>query len=472
MFNLSQNFFRIVLCFLFVTGYINAQLRFPSVFGDNMVLQQNNEVAIWGHYQVNAKLKIVGSWSPYDTVVTTVDNMARFKAVIKTTKAGGPYTLKVIGAKENREFRNIMLGEVWLCSGQSNMAFTVNEGNNAKEEITNANYPNIRIFCIPKTGSETPQENVSGNWQGCDTNTVKSTSAVGYYFARELYKKLNVPVGIIVSAWGGTPVEVWMKQACFDKDSVLRNAASKLNASTWWPVKPAVNYNGMIHPIIPYNIAGALWYQGEANVKAAPEVYDISLQTLIESWRKDFGKQFPFYLVQIAPYNYKNNEKAYIIREQQAMIAKFPDCGMVVISDIVNDVKNIHPTNKQEVGKRLANMALNKTYGMKNIICQSPVFKTMYISRNKVTVEFEYAPNGLICKGKKLSNFYIAGADHKFVLADAFIKENKVIVSTPLIDNPIAVRFAFTNDDIPNLFNKEGLPVAPFRSDNWNNPTK
>ena len=454
------------LFFLVYNLVFAADLRFPVVFADNMVLQQSSNVAIWGRYVAGQKLKIVGSWNQFDTVVALVDNLAKFKTILKTPKAGGPYTLKVIGKTESREFHNVMMGEVWLCSGQSNMGFVVGECNQTQQDVANADTPNIRSISISRTGSETLQENANGDWQVSNSNTVKNTSAVGYFFARELQKKLNVPVGIICSSWGGTPVEVWMKQESFDNDSVLKNVALKLPSYTDYPNKIAACYNGMIHPIIPYGIAGVIWYQGESNTKTSQTVYAHSLETMIDSWRKDFGKDFPFYFVQIAPFQYKT-EKAYIIREQQALVAKYPGCSMVVVSDLVDDVKNIHPNNKIDVGNRLANLALNQIYNDKSLICQSPIYKSMKVKGSQIIVEFANAPNGLICKGEKPTCFYIAGVDQKFVVADAVIQSGKVIVSNTSIKSPVAVRFSFTNDDIPNLFSLEGLPAAPFRTDNW-----
>ncbi len=441
------------------------KITLPSVFTDNMVLQQNTEVAIWGWGEPNEKIALVGSWKNTDTIKVTTSNNARWIAHIKTTNAGGPYTLKISGSSKI-ELQNVMLGEVWICSGQSNMEMSVNWGiKNGNEEAAQANYPNIRFFHITKMGSSTLQDDCKAKWEICTPQTMRATSAVGYFFGRELMQKLNVPIGLIVTAWGGTPAEVWTPKEKIDNDPIL-NANRIDREYDWWPTKAGVTYNSMIHPIVPYGIAGAIWYQGEANV-TKPAYYAQLMKTLITSWRENFGKEFPFYFVQIAPFTYSNEEYAYLLREQQQKMMEIPKTGMVIIGDLVDDVKDIHPKNKTDVGVRLANWALNDTYGLKTAPYKNPSFESIRILKNSVEVTFKNAEGGLISTGKSPQRFVIAGNDRKFIPAKATIDGNRVILSVKEIKNPVAVRFCFDNATTPDLFGKSGLPVAPFRTDNW-----
>lgn len=458
----------VVSCLL-LTVNVQAQISLPSIFTDHMVLQQKSEVAVWGWGTASATLKIVGSWAPEDTATVIVKSDGSWKTSLNTTTAGGPYTISIWGDGK-KELKDVMLGEVWLCSGQSNMEWTpMRNIDNKEEEIKAANYPDIRFFHIPKRGATTLQNNCEASWAKCTSEIMKNTSAVAYFFGRNLYKQLNVPVGLIVSAWGGTPAEVWVPENLIKSNPQIWNAIPD-KTYPWWPVEPGVLYNQMIHPIVPYSLAGTIWYQGEAN-RNHPDSYGLVLKTLIESWRKNFNQDFPFYLVQIAPFAYQENDNgAAYVRENQEWVARtVPGTGMVAISDCVADVKNIHPTDKQSVGLRLANLALGKTYRRLESGFESPMFKNMTIHKNKAVVSFLHANNGLICKDKQIVGFQIAGPDGIFEPAKAQIKDNTVIVTSSKVKNPVTVRYCFDNATIGNLFSKEGLPVAPFRSDrNWN----
>ena len=451
---------------LVITPCAFALIELPSVFSDNMVLQQKSEVAIWGWGEPAEELKIVGSWNSSDTVAAIVSSKASWKASMKTVEAGGPYTLSIIGSS-TITLENVMLGEVWICSGQSNMEWSFNHNTmNAEEEVANASYPDIRILLIPKIGDDHRQRNSNAGWIECSPSTVRPTSAVAYFFARELHKKLDIPVGIISAAWGGTPAEVWLKKELVEEDPELKRAAGKLEEWAWWPSRPGLAYNGMIAPLVPCKIAGAIWYQGESNVPTYGTYYKL-FRKMIEYWREDFGSQFPFYYVQIAPCNYGPEKKAFLLREQQVKAMATPNTGMVVISDLVDNVNDIHPTNKQDVGKRLANWALAETYGVSGIACRSPMYKSMEIEKGKIRITFENAENGLVCPDKRITHFRIAGEDRQFMDAEARIKGNTVIVYNKDIKQPVAVRFSFDNTAIPNLFSAEGLPVCLFRTDNW-----
>lgn len=449
---------------------MQAQISLPSVFADHMVLQQKSEVPVWGWGDASATVKVVGSWAPKDTATATVRSDGSWDTTLKTAAAGGPYTLSVLG-NGSCELKDVMLGEVWLCSGQSNMEWTPMANiDNRDEEIAAADYPNIRFFHIPKRGAVTPQNNCEASWATCTPDVMKNTSAVAYFFGRDLQKDLNVPIGLIVSAWGGTPAEVWTPEELVMDNPRLRDAMPD-KTYPWWPVEPGVLYNQMINPVTPYALAGAIWYQGESN-RDHPDSYGILMKTMIESWRKSFKKDFPFYLVQIAPFTYNAGDNgAALVREHQEWVARtVPGCGMVAISDCVADLKNIHPTDKQSVGLRLANLALGKTYGRLESGFESPVFEGMTVNKNKAVISFLHADNGLMCKEKQIVGFRIAGEDGVFEPAKAQIKESTVVVSSPKVKNPVMVQYCFDDATVGNLFNKEGLPVAPFRTDrNWDN---
>jgi len=452
---------------LLVLTTIKATIWTPSVISDNMVLQQNSECIIWGWTdKASEKITVTGSWNGEAVTVKAYQGIWSVK--LKTTAGGGPYTLTIKG-HQTIILKNVMLGEVWLLSGQSNMHRTpMQELNNKEEEIRNANYNNIRLFNVPLHQSATPQDNTPGEWQECTPETIKGFSSVGYFFGREIHKTLSVPVGLINASWGGTPIKVWIENSVLKSHSALYEEVKKIGVAPWWPDNPGSTYNSMIYPFVNYNIAGALWYQGESD-RQIPETYYQTLPLLIESWRKDWGMEFPFYFVQIAPFNYNDttNIQAAIVRDAQLQtMLNVPNTGMAVINDI-GELKNIHPANKQDVGKRLALWALAKTYGVKDIVFSGPVYKSMEIKKSKATLHFDYVNGGLMQKGKELKEFYIAGADRKFYPAKAKIKGEVVEVWSKEVKKPVAVRFAFTNSALPNLFNVAGLPASAFKTDNW-----
>jgi len=445
--------------------HVSGQIKLPSVFGDNMVLQQNSEATVWGWGDPGSEIKISGSWNK-DTVKTKISNQAEWKVKLKTPSAGGPFTIS-IKSKTEVVLKNVMIGEVWICSGQSNMEWSADSKiNNTEEEIKSADYPNIRFFHVEKMGSELPQNNCFARWEVCSPATMHSFSAIGYFFGRQLHQNLNIPIGIIEVAWGGTPAEVWVKADLVKSDPLLQACAAKLVTYDWWPSKPGVVYNSMIAPLLPFKIAGAIWYQGEGNT-GSPESYRKLFKTLIENWRHDFETDFPFYYVQIAPFTYGQETRAALIREMQMQSMDIPKTGMVVVSDLIDDVKNIHPHNKQDVAKRLANWALAETYGVKNLIYKYPVYESMKVAKNKVRITFANVSNGLTVKGDEIKCFEIAGADQVFKPAKAKIDGNTVVLWAKDLKTPVAARFSFSNDAIGNLFSHEGLPVAPFRTDDW-----
>ncbi|HTN05559.1 sialate O-acetylesterase [Agriterribacter sp.] len=450
-----------------------ANIRLPAVLSDNMVLQQQSTVKLWGWSSPGEKIFITTSWSTMiDSTIASGD--AKWNMAVKTPAAGGPYTITFKGSN-TVVLSNVMIGEVWVCSGQSNMEWSSLNGlPQIDAELPNSANINIRFFHIPKTTALTPQEDCAATWKECNPETLKGFSAVAYYFGKQLQQQLNVPVGLINTSWGGTPAEVWTPEQLVENDPELKAAAAKIGTTNWWPNAPGRAYNAMIAPITSFNIAGAIWYQGESNAATA-STYKQLMTTLIDSWRKDWKKDFPFYYVQIAPFAYGNKNIGALLREAQAQTLTHPNTGMAVITDLVDDVKNIHPHNKKDVGARLAAWALAETYYKEDFPYKSPVYRNMEVNKNKVTVYFDNAPKGLIIKEgeKKATEFYIAGDDQHFLPADVKIDGDHVILSNKQIKNPVAVRFAFSNTAIANIFSKEagpggqGLPVTPFRTDKW-----
>lgn len=452
------------ILFLFtVTSY--AKIRLPNILGSNMVLQQKSTTKLWGWAEPGEKIKITTSWD--NKVIETVANgNARWQIDIQTPQAGGPYNITLQGG--NRiVLDNILIGEVWVCSGQSNMEWSYNQGiTSIKDEFSELSKRNIRLFNIPKTTSNTPQDNNEGNWSICDSNTIKNFSAVGYYFGKHLNEDLDVPIGLIGSNWGGTPAEAWTPEDLVEKNTVLKEAATNNKPTDWWPVSPGYAYNAMIAPLVNYNIAGTIWYQGESNKETASSYTEL-INTMVESWRKAWNKEFPFYYVQIAPFRYERHGVGALLREAQAKNLTTKNTGMVVISDLVTDTLNIHPTNKKDVGLRLANLALAETYGLKKDAYKSPMFKSLTVKDNQAIIDFDNATLGLVLKGDQAKELFIAGADQVFYPATVKIKGNQILVSNKRVRVPVAVRYQFSNAGIGNIFTKNNLPVAPFRTDNW-----
>ena len=444
---------------------LNAQIRLPSLFTDNMVLQQNSEVIVWGWGDYHYEIKVTGSWSK-DTIKTWVSPDLKWKIKLKTPAAGGPYKLFMMG-KDTIVLENVMVGEVWLCSGQSNMELTAeHQFNNSENEVKNANFPEIRLFNVKRTASETPQENCFGKSEECSPQTMRSFSAVGYFFGRHLHENLDIPIGIINASLGGTPAEVWVSKETVDADPLLKEGAERLIKYDWKLTKPGVVYNAMIAPLMPFTIAGVIWYQGEGNAET-PEGYQKLFRTLIEQWRHGFENAFPFLYVQIAPYAFEDRYRAAYIREAQLKCLDIPKTAMVVVSDLVDDINEGHPRNKLDVGMRLANCALAEVYGVEGLACKSPVYESFKIEKDRIRIIFSNADKGLVMRGKELHCFEIAGEERKFHPACAKIDENTIVVWSEEVKAPVAARFSFSNDAIGNLFGYNGLPVSPFRTDNW-----
>lgn len=453
---------KVLLLVFFISNSILANVTLPTIFSDNMVLQRNSEVKFWGWASPKEEVKITPSWNNQEFKITA-NSYAYWEIAIPTTKEGGPFSIAFKGYNEVI-LKNILIGEVWLCSGQSNMEMTANWGiNNGDEEVKNATNSNIRFFTVPKLTATTPQNNLSGNWVECSPETMKNFSAVGYFFAKRLQEDLkNVPIGLISSNWGGTSAEVWMPKTLFEKNPELLKAIEDKKPNEYCPIEASLAFNAMINPLVGYKIAGTLWYQGESNVGSA--IYDKTFSTLIYSWRTLWNYDFPFYFVQIAPYQYgENHFGGAEVRDFQRRTLQVPKTGMVVTSDI-STADDIHPKDKKSVGIRLANLALANTYKTNSNLVNGPLFKNIEISKNKVIVNFDYS-DGLYFKDKKTNQFEIAGSDNVYHLAKAEIKNNEVILTSDKVQIPTKVRFAWKNSAQSQLFNKANLPASTFISE-------
>lgn len=636
----------LVLLLLTFSFFANANVRMPKLFADDMVLQRNKLIPIWGWADANEKIEIRFN---KQIKTTKADKNGKWTIRLNAENAGGPYELSIQG-KNKIVIKNVLVGEVWICSGQSNMAFTVNGANNFEKEKTEADYPFIRQFTVERNVSSLPQEDVKeGKWVVCNKTTVGDFTAVGYFFAKKIYSELKIPIGLINTSWGGTNSETWTSREGFessdefkemiaempkvDLDSISKSfnistskrvellQGSKINTalaetykelgfndSSWpelnepevwetqalgefdgvvwlrksitlssndtgkaatielgmvddedisyingvevgrninWDAKrkyaipagilkegnnvisirvvdngggggiygeienlkltignssiplsgkwkyqvesiksdfspnnfPSLLFNAMLNPIIPFAFQGVLWYQGETNAPRAYQ-YRKAFPLLITDWRKKWNQgDFPFYFVQLATYTTSGNSNLGCdwaeLREAQTMTLQLPNTGMAVTTDI-GIPNDIHPTNKQDVGKRLAAIALNKVYN-KNIVYSGPTFKSMEIYGNQITATFENIGSGLSTPDKYgyIKGFEVAGKDQIFHYAKAFIFNNKVVIFSDDVANPLALRFGWIGDASDNnLFNKEGFPAVPFRTDDWNTITK
>ncbi|MCD4731573.1 MAG: chitobiase/beta-hexosaminidase C-terminal domain-containing protein [Bacteroidales bacterium] len=463
---------KLLFLFLLFSGSLFAQIDLPALFSDNMVLQQQFEAPFWGWANAGEEITIKGSWNN-ETIKAITDKDGKWMLKLPTPKAGGPYYVTI----NEDTLQNIMIGEVWICSGQSNMQYSLEQSQDSISlaEIRNADYPNIHLFYVARDNSEQPNKDCYGKWEQCNPESASSFSAVAYYFGKEIHNELNIPVGLIHTSWGGSSAQAWVNynvlkttpdgQYYFDKyKKEVATAAPGTNPRN--QQTPSSLYNGMLKPLIPFGIRGTIWYQGEANV-VEHSMYTDLMNTMITNWRDEWDEgSFPFYYVQLAPFDYKDKIVGAALRDAQRKALKIANTGMAVTLDI-GDPEDIHPTNKKDVGHRLALWALAKTYGKEKLVYSGPLYKSMKIEDKKIRLYFDHVISGLLCKGEKLTDFQIAGEDKIFFPADAMIDDNKVLVSSKQVKNPLAVRFAFRNGDEPNFFNKEGLPASTFRTDDW-----
>jgi len=454
-----------VLLLLVISTNAFSNIRLPNIIGSHMVVQQKSKIKIWGWGSPAEKVTIKPSWDTTQYVAET-NNGAKWSTEILTPKAGGPYTISIIG-ENTIILEDVMVGEVWVCSGQSNMEWSGDQGlQETKDEAPNATNTNIRFFYVPKSTSEYPQENIDAKWVVCNPEDMKHFSAIGYFFGKNLQANLNGPVGLINANWGGTPAETWTPEYVINTSPIIKKGAAELSDFPWWSSKTAITYNAMIAPLTNYTIAGVIWYQGESNT-GSHYAYEQLFTGMIDAWRLAWKKDFPFYFMQIGPFSYERLNIGALLREAQTKSALHTNTGMVVLSDLVPDTNNIHPTRKIEVAARLANLALHNTYGFSQILANGPLYKSYSLDKDEVIIQLDNIGGGLICKDKEISQFQIAGADKIFIPAQAKIVGNTIVVTNKDIKNPIAVRYSFSNTAIGNVFNKEGLPLNLFRTDNW-----
>lgn len=448
----------IILLLAANTSFSNVTL--PSFFSDHMVLQQNTEVKLWGWGNPMEEITVTTSWDAAE-VKTKADRHANWQVLLKTPKAGGPYTITIKGYNQVI-LTDILIGEVWLCSGQSNMEWTPSAGiTNGEEAIKNANYPEIRFFNVVKKSAENPQLDLKGEWQVCTPNTMQYSSAVAYFFGKKLHENLGVPIGLVNSSWGGTPAETWMPQEVIHSDKTLEEASKKLNAEPWCPSEPGRAYNAMIAPLVGFKMAGVIWYQGETNTANA-DTYQHTFSALIQSWRNNWGQEFPFYYAQIAPFEYDSPEAGVKVRDAQRRTLAVPHTGMVMTSDICT-TDDIHPRNKLDVGLRFANIALKNHYQTMQGIVEGPLLDSVSFKGKKAYVYFKNS-EGLYLKTKD-TLFEVAGADKVFHKAKGALKKNIFIVSSDKVSNPKYVRYAWGNTSISNIFNQANLPASSFTTE-------
>lgn len=499
------------VCLLVGVFPVSASLELPTIFTDGMVLQQKKPVIIWGKASSGAKLEV--SLAGH-SASATADKEGNFQVQLPALDAKAqtkPLELVVKGPEKTVAIKDVLVGEVWVCSGQSNMQWSLSKSENSKQAIEQSTNPNIHLFRVPLVTSVKPLSQMDGaKWVPCDPETAKAFSAVGYYFGKDLQAELGVPVGLIQSAWGGTPIQAWTpvsdmsatpetehlikmnselltKEKEFEaerdkqvKEWEAEKAKAKKEGTQFKKRKPRGHYflrkqnrvgtlyNGMIAPLTPYPLAGAIWYQGESD-SGRGKLYQTQLPLMIAAWRRDFhNPDMPFGIVQLANFQKRQPEpsdsKWAELREAQLKTYRdIPNTGLAVIIDI-GQADDIHPGNKKDVGGRLAAWALADVYG-KDVTSSGPIYKSMAIDGDSIRLTFDHMGGGLEAKGAKLEGFSIAGADKKFVWADAKIDGETIVVSSPKVKAPVAVRYAWADNPAATLYNKAGLPASPFRTD-------
>ncbi len=494
-----------LIALIAIVSPLHAAITLAPLFRDGAVLQQGKAVPVWGKADPGEKIVVEFQGQKKET---TADSDGKWKVELAPLAVSATPSEVTVTGKTTQRVSDILVGEVWICSGQSNMAWTVKAAKDFDQEAAAANLPLIRHFKVELKPSEKPEDTLNGEWTACSPQTVGDFSATGYFFGRELHKALGVPIGLINTSYGGTPVESWMSDAALKGDptfatvfarwkktladfptleKVYEERAAKWKADREAALKakqeftaraprkpdgpgsrmqPSTLFNAMVHPLIPYGVRGIIWYQGEANAARFPE-YGPLFQGMITQWRKDFSQgDVPFYFVQLANLERKadaSGQQWAFQREAQASALKLPDTGMAVAVDI-GEAGNIHPKNKQEVGRRLALIALALNYE-KGGEYAGPMYQSATAEGSAMKVSFAHA------MGLKLletpGDFELAGADKKFYPASAKVTGEQVVVSSPSVSQPVAVRYGWKNNPPMNLYNAAGLPAPPFRSDDW-----
>lgn len=454
-----------------------AKVKPASIFTDHMVLQQQSNVALWGWAKPSANVKITTSWNK-KTYTASADAKGKFKIKVSTPSAGGPFEIS-FNDGELLVIKDVLIGEVWFCGGQSNIEMPMKGFKSqpiigSNEAILKAKNSNIRLYTVPRSSFTTKQENSKpSDWKLAQPESVANFSATAYYFGSLLSELLNVPIGLINDSYGGSSIEAWMSLEDLQSFPEIKipkpaDTIKEVNRT------PTTLYNGMLYPVIGYGIRGAIWYQGESNYERPAQYLEL-FPLMVSSWRKAWDNgEFPFYYAQIAPFDYASFQpnaiekpnSAFIRDAQRKAQAKIPNSGMAVLMDI-GEFKNIHPAHKKQGGERLAYWALAQTYGIKGFGFASPNYESITIDQEKAVIKFQNVANGLTSFGKELTLFEIAGEDRKFYPAKASITGSSVTLTATEVKNPVAVRYAFKDFVVGDLFGNDGLPVSSFRTDNW-----
>lgn len=473
-----------LVCTVSALAQTDNALRLPAIIGDHMVLQAGDAVPIWGWAKPGEPVSVRFA---DQTVRTKAGRDGRWQISLKPLKASKTPADLTVSAGETKVVSDVLVGEVWLASGQSNMEKPLGEKSgqkptlNAAQEIAAADFPEIRLFKVGRVRSAEPKDDVQGHWVKTSPASIEAVqfSAAAYFFGRRLHQELGVPVGLIDSTWGGTRIEPWTPREAFEAMPSLTGFAEWRAAS---PLKLpdmqlASLYNGMIAPLAPFGLKGVIWYQGESNTIEYNDgaIYADKMTALVQGWRNAFGRDLSFYYVQIAPHLYHVVRQATVVSpelepllwEAQTASLRLPKTGMVVTTDLVDDLMDIHPRNKKEVGERLARWALARDYGHSEIEVSGPLYHGMTVEGGKAMLSFDHLGGGLAASdGKPLSWFTIAGADGKFYPATAEVVGDRLAVSSPAVRAPAIVHFAWDEGAQPNFVNKAGLPASPFRTDN------
>jgi len=505
--HLTAALFALVVC-----GQATADVRLPALFTDHMVLQQGQVNRVWGWAEPGEPVTVSIEKQEHKA---TADDKGRWSVKLQSLSAGGPHVLAVKGKNEIK-VQDVLVGEVWICSGQSNMGFALAQATDGDLESATAKFPNIRLISVPQVGTQEPQDDFKGKWAVCSPKEAAGFSAVGYLFGRQLHLTLDVPIGLIDNAWGGSACEAWIRRdllaadekykplldrwdetaknfdaskaaADYEKQLAVWREASAKARSEGQPApvrprppqnpllgnhRPANIYCGVLKPTIGYGIRGVVWYQGESNAGRAYQYRDL-FPLMIQNWRDEWQQgDFPFYWVQLADFKAEQPEPAESdwaeLREAQTLAQKLPNTGQAVIID-AGEGKDIHPKNKQTVANRLARLALARDYGRTDLASRSPEYKSMAAEGSKIVVTLDYVGSGLeTFDTAQPRGFAIAGEDKRFVWAKAeLVGTNKVAVWSDAVAKPIAVRYAWADNPVCNVYSKEGLPVTPFRTDDW-----
>ncbi len=499
----SHRTLALAFCWVLAVLAARADVRLPGLFSDHAVLQQGRPIPVWGWADPGEKVTV----SLGGKTVSAVAADGRWRVHLPARKAGGPYTLVVQG-RNRLEITNVLLGEVWIASGQSNMEWPLSASFEPAAHMAAATNAEIRLFTVPKLKAQEPQTNIASSWKECTPETARSFSAVAYFFGRDLHRARKVPIGLIHTSWGGSPAEVWVRHEVLSRhprlraeildtypararqfqeevakweqetEALKRQGREQKRGRPWWDWPPSSLYNGMIAPLVPYAIAGAIWYQGESNADRADQ-YRTLFPNLIQNWRDDWQQgDFPFLAVQLAPWDKGRNRSLMEIqgvpgdsdwaelREAQSIAAReMKQVGLAVITDY-GDKDDIHPPHKEPVGARLALLARAIGYG-EPVAARGPACRKMQVKKNRIVLTFDHAQGGLEARGGKLRGFAISGDDGRFLWAEARIDGERVIVSHPYLTDPVAVRYGWADYPMVNLFNRAGLPASPFRTDDF-----